>query len=162
MSKQRGTTNSKQPLTSQRQMTSQWFAYANSEQEYNEKLREKELNEMKLNSHQDLLKFYLLRKSCNKTIGATDESFNQMPDRYIGAIRDIGCSLPSNFEHNARKGPPTQQQFENDKSLLATLLGGYNPPPVSMLTINPLDKETIDNFLTFPPTLKPKEINTKK
>ena len=141
-----------------RQQQQQWMGYANSQQEYENKMKERELKEMQLNSHQDLLSFYLLKKPANKTINMNDEQFNTMPDRYIQDIRDdIGCSLPTNFDNDARKGPPTAEQFANDKSLLATLLGGYNPPPIHLLSINPLDQEAIEQ-LTFPSNLRPKEV----
>ena len=134
----------------------QWMYYANSPQEYENKMKERELKEMQLNSHQDLLHFYLLKKPADKTINTSDEQFNQMPDRYIKDIREI-CSLPANFDDNARKGPPTAQQFKTDKSLLATLLGGYNPPPIHDLSINPLDQDAVAQ-LTFPANLRPKEV----
>ena len=127
------------------------------QQQWVNKMRERELKEMQLNSHQDLLSFYLLKKEADKVSNMNDEQFNEIPDRYISDIRDkIGCSLPKNFYNDARKGPPTAEQFANDKSLLATLLGGYNPPPIHLLSINPLDEEAIEQ-LTFPPNLRPKE-----
>lgn len=131
----------------QQHNNTQWMYYANSQQEYENKMKERELKEMQLNSHQDLLHFYLLKKPADKTINMNDEQFNQMPDKYIKDIREI-CSLPHNFYHDARKGPPTEQQFKTDKSLLATLLGGYNPPQIHDLSINNLDEAAVKS-LTF-------------
>eukprot|EP01083_Nonionella_stella_P098050 275638_1 len=138
-----------------------WRDYAHSQQEYENKIREKEINELKLSPHEDLLSFFLLKKSCDKTINMSDEQFNTIPDKYIKDIRnDIGCSLPPNFEDNARKGPPSAEALSNDISLLASLLGGYNPPRTCQ--IQRLDRETLVFPNNLPPKLPPKQAQPKQ
>ena len=142
---------------SQRQAVPNWVHYANSSQEYEQKERERELNKMKLNSHQDLLSFYLLKKPCQKTVNTPDVHFDNMPDQYL---KGITCSLPNNFYDTVQKKPLTKEEFETDKSLLATLLGNTNPPPLHLLSINPLDEEA-RNTLTLDPILLPIQPKTR-
>eukprot|EP01084_Bolivina_argentea_P273899 466689_1 len=143
MSQQRTTNNRKQL----------WREYANSQEEYDNKIRLKELNEIKLSSHEDLLSFFLLKKSSDKILATNDEQFNIMPDKYIRDIRDgINCSLPLNFGDNIRKTTQTNLDLTNDISLLASLLGGYNPP--RNCNIQLLDRQSIE-ILSLPNNLKP-------
>ena len=147
MSQQKRLTNPRSAL---------WREYANSEQEYEDKKRQKEMNEMRLSAHEDLLSFYLLKKSASKTLNMSDEQFHKMPDKYFKDIRNnIRCSLPPNFEDNAKKGPPSQEALSSDVSLLASLLGNYNPPRIC--NIQPLSEQSKDT-LSFPNTFKPKDI----
>mmetsp|Transcript_22459 Transcript_22459/g.36022 ORF Transcript_22459/g.36022 Transcript_22459/m.36022 type:complete len:149 (+) Transcript_22459:62-508(+) len=131
----------------------QWMSFANSEAEYKQKERQKLILGMKLKPHQDLLSFYLLSKACDRTLNSDDEQFNLMPEKYVADLKNNGYSLPPNFYHHSKKGT-TSQMLENDKSLLATLLGGYHPPPVHMLNINPLDEDSI-NTLKITSELQP-------
>ena len=136
-------------------MDPQWIKFANSQQEYQEKLREKDRREMKLHPHQDLMSFMGMRKHCDKTIKMTDEDFKQIPNKYL---LDVKGSLPSNFVDPAMKGPPSEQQLKTDISLLASLLGGYNPPRIC--NIPPLDDQALET-LSFPPTFQPKQMNRR-
>merc|ERR1740123_2179137 len=114
---------------------------------------------MKLSAQDDLLTFYLLKKSAVRTMAMTDEQFNKMPDKYVKDIRTrIRCSLPDNFEDDADKGPPSEEALRSDISLLASLLGNYNPPRV--VSIQPLSDESKET-LTFANTIKSKNIITK-
>ena len=133
-----------------------WRNFANSQQEYEAKLREKARLEMRLRAHQDLISFFGLKKGCDNSLKMKDEQFNQMPDKYVRDLRDqIGCSLPPNFVDGAQKGSLSQEQLNQDPSLLASLLGGYNPPRIC--NIPPLDEQALE-ALHFPPNLKPKEL----
>eukprot|EP00483_Globobulimina_turgida_P010033 UN10052 len=83
----------------------------------------------------------------------TDEQFNKMPDKYIKDLRDdFGCSLPTNFEGIAQLIPPSQQDLTNDISLLASLLGNFQPPRTC--AIQQLDRQSIET-LSLPNNLKP-------
>eukprot|EP00484_Ammonia_sp_Unknown_P000300 CAMPEP_0197023480 /NCGR_PEP_ID=MMETSP1384-20130603/4165_1 /TAXON_ID=29189 /ORGANISM="Ammonia sp." /LENGTH=155 /DNA_ID=CAMNT_0042451695 /DNA_START=23 /DNA_END=490 /DNA_ORIENTATION=+ len=124
-----------------------WATYAHSEQEYAAKQNEKHLKEMQLSPYHDLLTFYLLKKSCDKHLNLSEQQFNSIPNKYTG---EQTCSLPPNFAAlPQQKRQMNEEQLKADKSLLFSLLGGYNPPPLNQLSINPLTDDDLEHTLKF-------------